>query len=763
MRQTTDLPVRPSARFPARVVLPIALAVLGIAGTLSLDIFWSARSSDAIALNRQIRMVRHAIDASIDQLSQNQEAVAVWDPLFAEMERGAPDVRWIDDNVGGWLHNSFGHDRVYLIDRGGRGLYALLDGRHMAPEAAWRSAGNAAREAVAELYAPVPKPGHLHDRVADRARTTLLPSGIRMPPNAIHVSHLALVDGQPAAISAMKIVPNSAELRARNGEAAGTIVSIRFLGKSFLDELSRRNLLAGVRFTPNLSDVRPDERALSLIGEDGTSIGSIVWKPELPGAFVLEQAAPVAVAALLMMIVLMVWLIRSLSRSTHKLESAMAELRTSEAQAQHLAFHDPLTGLANRAMLHAKIDQTLHHGIGDGGAALILIDLDRFKRVNDTLGHAAGDMLLSQFAARIAQLCTRGEIAARLGGDEFAILMPRGADHVALRSLCQQVLAAARAPFDVSHSLIHIGASIGVACADGISIDRIELMRRADIALFRTKGHGKNNYCFFEGAMDELVLSRASIEDELHQAIRTGIGLTLHFQPLVAAKSSAITGLEALVRWNHPEHGLIGPDRFIPIAEESGLIVPLGEWVLREVCAMTRRWPGVGFAVNLSPVQFLDSSFASRLLAIVEETGADPSRIELEITEGVLLADDEVAGATLAELRRLGFHIALDDFGTGYSSLGYLQRFRVDRIKIDRSFVRTIGQPEDASAIIVAIITLGHAMNLRVTAEGVETDMQHRFLVAAGCDTLQGYHYSRAVPEAELVDLFRDGPITQVA
>jgi len=750
-------------RFPARVVIPVVLAVIGIAGTLSLGIYWSARSSDAVALERQVRMVRHALDASVDQLAQNQESAAVWDASFQEMRGGARNVEWIDNNIALWLHDGYGHDRIYMVDPSGRALYAMIGGRHMPPAVAWKAAGPAVRRLLNELYERASSDGHRHDRVAERTRTTLLPSGIRMPPFAIHVSHLALVDGRPAAISAMKIVPNSPALRRIEKEPAGTLVSVRFLGQSFFDELSRRNLLVGVRFTRDPAGIGRDERSIALAGEDGTAIGFIAWKPELPGAFVLREAAPVAIASLLMTIILMAWLIRSLSRSTNRLEAALVELRASEAQAQHLAFHDSLTGLANRAMLDARIDQTLTHGAGRGDAALILIDLDRFKRVNDTLGHAAGDMLLSAFAERLAELCTRGETVARLGGDEFAVFVPANADQVSLRQLCQRLLCAARMPFNVGHSLIHVGASVGIACADRPEIDRIELLRRADIALFRTKAHGKNNFCFFESTMDELVLSRAAIEDELHEAIRHGVGLTLHFQPLIAAAGGSVTGLEALLRWNHPRHGLIGPDRFIPIAEESGLIVPLGEWVLREVCRMTRRWPALRFSANLSPVQFLDSSFASQVEAIVAETGADPTRIELEITESVLLADDEVAGATLAELRRIGFGIALDDFGTGYSSLGYLQRFRVDRIKIDRSFVQAIGSREDASAIVVAIVTLGHAMNLRVTAEGVETEAQYRFLVAAGCDSLQGYHFSPPVPEAELPALLARGPIAQVA
>ena len=763
MLHPAHIPSRAHAGFPVRVVLPVILAVLGIMGTLTLGLYWSARSSDAIALNRQIRMVRHALDASVDQLAQNQESAAVWDASFDEMRRGAHNVAWIDTNIGVWLHDAYGHDRVYLVDPQGKALYAMTGGKHVPPDAAWQKAGPAAKRVLDELYERLPSTGHSHDRVSRNARTTLLPSGIRMPSYTVHVSHLALVDGQPAAVSAMKIVPNSAERRRIEKTSAGTVISVRFLGRSFFNELSRRNLLASVRFTRNPADQQANERAMTIYGEDGTLIGSIVWRPELPGAFVLKKAAPVAIASLLMTILLMCLLMRSLGRSTSRLEQTLVELRASEAHAQHLAFHDPLTGLANRAMLNARIDQVLNHGGALFGAALILIDLDRFKRINDTLGHAAGDTLLSQFANRVAALCTRGEVVARLGGDEFAIFIPGGADHVSLRQLCQNVLTTARAPFDVTHSMIHIGASLGVACADQTDIDRVELMRRADIALFRTKAQGKNGFRFFEGAMDDAVLSRTAIEEELHAALERGEGLTVHYQPLVTTRTGVIGGLEALVRWQHPIQGLIGPDQFVPIAEESGLIIPLGEWVLREVCRASLRWPELGFAVNLSPTQFVDSGFSARVFGIIEETGADPRRITFEITEGVLLADDAIAMSTLAKLRDAGFGIALDDFGTGYSSLGYLRRFAVDRIKIDRSFVQLIGGEPDSSAIVVAIISLGHAMNLRITAEGVETEAQHRFLAAAGCDTLQGFLFSRPVPEEELLPLFEQIRIARVA
>jgi EAL domain-containing protein (putative c-di-GMP-specific phosphodiesterase class I) len=292
-----------------------------------------------------------------------------------------------------------------------------------------------------------------------------------------------------------------------------------------------------------------------------------------------------------------------------------------------------------------------------------------------------------------------------------------------------------------------------VSLASPTGSDRVELIRKADIALYRAKSDGRDCYRVFTASMDDTVKMRGTIEEELRGALETGEGLVVHYQPQVACVNETMVGLEALVRWQHPTRGLIPPDQFISVAEETGLICKLGEWVLQQSCAVSCRWPQLFVAVNFSPVQFRSPGFADRVMEIVRDCHADPRQIELEVTESVLLDDGNLVREALERLRAAGFRVALDDFGTGYSSLSYLRRFQVDKIKLDRSFVQPLWQSVDAAAIVTAVLTLGHAMGLTVTAEGVETHEQQRFLEAAGCDVMQGYLFSKAVPESKIAEM----------
>jgi EAL domain-containing protein (putative c-di-GMP-specific phosphodiesterase class I) len=292
-------------------------------------------------------------------------------------------------------------------------------------------------------------------------------------------------------------------------------------------------------------------------------------------------------------------------------------------------------------------------------------------------------------------------------------------------------------------------------------LDRVELLRKADIALYRAKGEGRNCYCLFTPEMDETIAVSRLIEEDLRAALATGEGLEVAYQPQIA-QSGSVVGVEALARWHHPTRGYIQPSQFIPVAEQTGLIIPLGEWILRQACTASRRWPDLFVSVNLSPVQFRSNNFASRVIAIVRECGGHPQRIELEVTEGVLLEEDGRTTDALRELREAGFRIALDDFGTGYSSLGYLQRFEVDKIKIDRSFTQSLGQGNKAATVIKAIVALGHAMSITVTAEGVETETQRSFLDMAGCNEMQGFLFSKAVSEEQIMRLLGRALANQV-
>lgn len=457
-------------------------------------------------------------------------------------------------------------------------------------------------------------------------------------------------------------------------------------------------------------------------------------------------------AAAAVILLLLAALVRRLRQSTAALERTVLELKASEAQAHHLAFHDVLTGLPNRALFEDRLNHAIARMKANEQIAVMMLDLDRFKHVNDTLGHHAGDSLIREFAVRLSNL-VKGEVTiTRLGGDEFAIVQTFTSGTDAPHVVCKSILAASNEPYDVLGNRIFVGVSIGLVLAPEAGLDRIELLRKADIALYRAKGEGRNCYRLFTPEMDETVNVSRIIEEDLRTALATGEGLEVAYQPQIA-QGGAVVGVEALARWRHPTRGYIQPSQFIPVAEQTGLIVPLGEWILRQACTASRRWPSLFVSVNLSPVQFRSSKFADRLIAIVRECGGHPRRMELEVTESVLLEEDGRTTDALEKLRDAGFRIALDDFGTGYSSLGYLHRFEVDKIKIDRSFTQSLGQGSKAAAVIKAIVALGHAMSVTVTAEGVETEKQRNFLDTAGCNEMQGFLFSKAIPEDQLTRL----------
>ena len=477
------------------------------------------------------------------------------------------------------------------------------------------------------------------------------------------------------------------------------------------------------------------------------------WKPELPGSRMKSLLLPLTAFVSLAVAGVMTLLLGWLRRSTNELQTMMLQLRASEARAQHLACHDPLTGLANRALFHERLDHALKKVRRGERLALLLLDLDRFKTVNDTLGHLAGDALIREFGSRIGRLVRNGDTIARLGGDEFALLVPYKGRRSQIERLCNRILDAVREPFEVLRNEAFVGASIGVVTAPKAGSDRVELMRKADIALYRAKAAGGGCYRVFTIDMDETIKHRSIIEEDLRRALASGTGLLVHYQPQVCARNAALVGLEALVRWRHPQRGWIPPAEFVPIAEETGLIGALGEWVLRQACQTAIRWPDIFVAVNLSPAQLRTPGFAKKTIDIIVSAGVRLGQIELEVTEGILLDDDAQVRSDLNMLREAGIHIALDDFGTGYSSLSYLRHFAVDKIKIDRSFVQHLGDEVDSASIVAAVVSIGHAMGLLVTAEGVETWEQEQFLRAAGCDQMQGYRFSRPLPEEELARL----------
>jgi diguanylate cyclase (GGDEF)-like protein len=429
----------------------------------------------------------------------------------------------------------------------------------------------------------------------------------------------------------------------------------------------------------------------------------------------------------------------------------VTERRQAEAKIIHMARHDALTNLPNRVLFQDKMEKAL--GRGDP-IAVMFLDLDRFKSVNDSLGHSVGDALLCAVTERLQRVVSPSDTVARLGGDEFAIVQ-RHATPGSASELAGKIIAELAEPFEVqSHQLI-VGTSIGIAMAPADGSEPDQLLRNADMALYRAKSDGRGNYHFFQPEMDAQMQERRKLELDLRKALQ-GDEFELNYQPLIDLARGEVCGFEALLRWNHPERGLVPPDEFIPVAEEIGLIVPLGDWVLKQACRDAAKWPAkTTIAVNLSPVQFRNPMLALSVVSALGQSGLAASRLELEITESVLLQADRTVLDALHQFRDLGVRICMDDFGTGYSSLSYLRSFPFDKIKIDRSFIRELGKDNDCMAIIRAVMRLGSSLGMVTTAEGVETAEQLEILRAEGCMQVQGFLFSKAVPAAEIPSLLR--------
>jgi diguanylate cyclase (GGDEF)-like protein len=436
--------------------------------------------------------------------------------------------------------------------------------------------------------------------------------------------------------------------------------------------------------------------------------------------------------------------------STHE---DITSRREAEAQIAHMAHHDALTNLPNRMLLRARLEDALAQVRRGGQIAVLYLDLDHFKSINDTLGHGIGDELLKQVALRLKSCVGEGDTIARLGGDEFAVVQTGIGSPSDVATLSARIREALTRPYELEGHQVPADVSIGISISPDDTDDPDQLLKNADMALYRSKADGRGTFRFFEPQMDERVKARRTLELDLRNAIVNG-EFELYYQPLLNLEHHQISGCETLLRWHHPARGMVSPGEFIPVAEETGLINQIGEWVLRQACIEAGSWPNeIAVAVNLSPVQFKNQNLAQLVVSALAHSGLPAHRLELEITEAVLLQNNEATLATLHGLRELGVRIAMDDFGTGYSSLSYLRSFPFDKIKIDRSFINDIADKDESGAIVQAVTSLASRLNMATTAEGVETHAQLQMIESLGCTEMQGYLYSRPVPAHELARL----------
>jgi diguanylate cyclase (GGDEF)-like protein len=452
-----------------------------------------------------------------------------------------------------------------------------------------------------------------------------------------------------------------------------------------------------------------------------------------------------------------------LRTSEAELLTMVESLRRKDEDLRYQAFHDALTGLPNRALFLDRIDQSLATAARDGEIrGVIFFDLDHFKIVNDTLGHEAGDTLLKEVSQRIKQCLRKSDTVARLGGDEFVVLLGHAGSPEAYAIVAQKIIAAVSEPLGLCGNEVRVGCSLGIACFPADSDDAADLMKHADLAMYQAKSAGRGRYSFFQPEMTELSAQRLRDENALRHALSHG-ELELFYQPKISLQTQALCGVEALVRWRHPQRGLVPPGEFIPLAEATGLIVALGDWAMEQACRQIAAWRAMGLdeikiAVNVSARQLQSADLVQRILALTQQYGVSPSSLELELTESVVMAKPELAARIFSALRETGLTIAIDDFGTGYSSLAYLRRLPIDVLKIDRSFVATVDSDAADGEIVKAILTLARSLHLSVVAEGVETAGQAGFLATHGCPVAQGYHFARPQPAEELTRWLRSRP-----
>ncbi|MGI3213261.1 putative bifunctional diguanylate cyclase/phosphodiesterase [Roseovarius tibetensis] len=706
-----------------------SLLILTFVGAMSLLLgaHNAVNIADKTAAERQARFAERNLAAEIEDLTNDQHSVTIWDE--AVLRTTARDREWMDENIGVWMQEYFGHDETYILDRENRPIYAAISA---APASASAFAERAVQIAplVTQLRAAMEEASEGLDDPHEELADVSVVAPLRF-------------DDVAAIVSVVPVIPDTGDTTQVPGTEA-LHVAVQYLDADLAQEIGAPIELQGVAF----GAVPPEygRSGVPVTDPAGDAVAWLSWQPEQPGTVLFKRMLPVLVSAFLLGVLALFWVVRRLLRVS-------GQLQVSEAQARFLAHHDALTGLPNRTLFEDRLTQAMHATARSGQpVALVAIDLDRFKLINDSLGHPAGDELIRQVGSRLVDLVRGSDTVARFGGDEFMILLRDVVDEDDLRRLCARIVDHLSRPYELLGHTGSIGASVGAVRACPEDGDWDDLMRRADIALYRAKSEGKGRYTLFEPKMGTAEHERNKVEHSLRAALETGKGLSLVYQA-ICDENNQVTGAEALCRWDHPDHGTLSPEIFIRVAEERGLINQLGQWVLETACHFVVGSSLGKIAVNVSPVQLRNPEFVQIVRKTLRDTGLAPTRLEIELTERVILDPDSGIREKIGQLRADGVCIALDDFATGDSSLQYLRDYRVDSIKIDRSFVARLGQDDESDHLVRAIFELARAVGVAVTVEGVETKMQHERLIAMGCKTFQGYLLNRPMAPEQFSSL----------
>ncbi|MBY3068217.1 EAL domain-containing protein [Rhizobium laguerreae] len=697
---------------PATTSLIIGCVLLG-------TLHWAAANTDIVAQARQRDLATLIVSKMQVSVAHDQESATVWDD--AVRNTSARDLGWLKSNLGDWMHTYFGHDAAIVLSADLSPIYEFI-----APSNSLSS------DDIRVAYMPL----------ADALQKRLAASdteGVTDRVLSIGESDLAYVGRRPAIVSVKPIVSDTGDIEQQPGDQ-NLHVAVRFLDESFVSEIGKEYQFADMQFAED-APTDAEHSFVPLTARSGAAIGCFTWRPFRPGASVMKATLPaVGLAALAIFL--------AASVCGHAIWRRSARLASSREELQHLASRDPLTGLSNRAHFSSGLAARLGAAAQNQSHCVLFIDLDRFKAVNDTFGHATGDKLISLVARRMNEIMPAALIG-RIGGDEFTVLLEDADDKVA--AACAQIVQRLREPFEINGAHIVIGASVGAAIAAGPA-DPSELTRQADIALYHAKAAGRNTFAIFGGHMDELLRRRRKLEHDLRLALETRSQIEVFYQPVYSAEHKGLSSMEALARWKHPEEGFIAPDVFIPIAEEIGLIQEVGAIVLEDACSVMADLPSIAMAINASALELCSDGYPLRVLSRLAKWNIDPKRLEIEITESLALGGEGHSDRNFAMLRNAGVRIAIDDFGTGYSSFSRVQNLVVDRIKIDKSFIDAV--QGESKPLIEAMIKMARAKGLKTTAEGVETDEQSDALVALGCDSLQGFLFSRPLARAAVIDLY---------
>jgi diguanylate cyclase (GGDEF)-like protein len=712
---------RTAGRHHARrsVVIPIGVIVAVAIVCIVVAVLGSAQRADEVAIATERQLFTRALDNHGERMLREVDAVANSEAAYRKIRLNF-DIEWVQIYVGQRLQSYFDHHFVFVSDSSDHFLYATLGKRRVDPN--WF---NSVRDDL------TPALHHL------RGRGSATPTQSQER----RVSRMQTFLGRPAVLVAVAIATPDDVARSAEDKAP-IVVSVKLIDDEVLKEIASHLQLRNLRQIGSDS-VIPGDYVFRMTDQRDQLIATFAWTPKRPGAEIVNSVIPFIAVALAGFALLAALVLGHMRRTA-------ATIASGETRLRHLALHDPLCGLPNRIYFSERLESVIANvRNGSPAAAVLYIDLDHFKDVNDTLGHPIGDELIRAVTQRLINAVRDDDLVARIGGDEFAVITTAAWDHPSLLTIASRLIAAICAPYTISNQAIVIGASIGIAVVHEQIGGAADIMRHADMALYRAKNEGRNRACIYDHAMDSDLIQRKLIENDLRAAIERD-ELRLAYQPIVNNSGETVVGVEALCRWTHPTRGEIPPSEFIPIAENSGLIIALGEWVLRRACIDAEAWPKVAVAVNVSPLQFRRADFVDVVERILAETGFDPTRLELEVTESTLLGNVDTAELAMLRLKALGVRLALDDFGTGYSSLLYLRRFPFDKLKIDRSFVHSIERAADAAAIVHAVVSLGRGLGMKVTAEGVETAEQHLFLRAAGIHCMQGYRFGRPCPATEI-------------